>query len=303
MRARVSTIIMVCLLLVSVCRSAEPVSTLKVVSCANADRRLEPQQQRLMDIEQQILQEQRCVEQWYARSLAELRQTAERKARTLLMSEAALWTYFTNSAGQMPYLFGEVGSRFPSRAGILLSRQQMTTDQTRASLRLYEAMAERYLLSSMRDLLMNEDFRNLLCEIADSTDVKDARANLLRAEARRLIRIMDELRLEANRLEKMKTEKLAALAARGEYLKSSVRQTMCQIQAHKGADRGVVAAVCQMGEQWICTVEGVDGLLRPGVLTQGGVKVVAIREGGVEFEKGAVRWEQKVGQPAGEQWN
>jgi len=302
MRARVS-IMAACLVLASVCRSAEPACESKSGSWLDTQRRLEQQRQRLEDIEQQILQEQRCVEQWHSRSLVELRQTAERKARTLLTSEAALWTYFTRSTGETPYLFGEIGSRFPRRAGILLNRQQMTTGQTWASLRLYEAMAERYLLSSMRDLLMNEDFRNMLCEIADSTDVKDARVNLLRAEARRLMRIMDELRLESNRLEEMKREKLAALAGRGEYLKSGVLQTMCQIRARKGGDRGVVAAVCQMGEQWICTVEGVDGLLRPGVLTQGGVKVVAIREGGVEFEKGVVRWEQKVGQVAGDQWD
>lgn len=284
-------------------------SSLMIISTCMADTtqqtewRLDAQEARLDAIEKGIAAERAAIDQWHAGQLADLQLAAEREARQLLATERVLMTQLTTRTADAPLLITLMGSYFPKTAAIAYSRGLTTTSEYRASLNLFDAMKHRLFLDRMTGLLLNKNFRRDLSHIAGSNEVKDADSNLLRSEARRLIAVVDRLDREAQYIEKARANKLAALKAKADGLRGNVHRVMQEIRTQPAAAQiGKVAAICMVGDNSFCMIEGVDGPLQQGAKVGGNVTVVEISEHKVTFQKVGATWEQKVGQAPAVQW-
>jgi len=274
-----------CLLIAIPCQAAEKQTAAK----PQIEQRLKIQQQRLKDIEQLAASERQAIEQWYVRQLAELRQLAKRRVRSLRLSERALWAEFIKMSNQIP--FAET---------YFLSTARTYWWDTKG-LELRPILEDSYFLTAAAELLMDRNFCKLLSDIADGS-AYNPQGLLIRSEARKLLPLAKEFELELVRLENGRNDRLAALEQWEKGLRRHVYKVMRQIKAlPETTELGVVSAISCDKKGSLCMIDGVDKVLQPGD-TINNVTVVSIHTDRVEFAKAGQRWVQKIGQAANPAW-
>ncbi len=306
--------ILAALAMINTCQAATPAQAQQL------HWRIQAQQDRLDQLEEDIEAERRRIQQWYQSQLADLQLAAEREARMLLAPERVLMTALLTKTADAPLLVRRLsvyspsdgrwfftpsdGRYVPETVSIFHRGSHVGTNKGRVARRLFDALEHRYFLNSMRALLLDNHFRKLLLDIADKNEVKDVDSNLLRAEARRLLAVMDTLSREMQYIEKVRDARLAALEEDKQTRMANVRQVISEIKAEPvAAETGRIAAICLNDLGSFCMIEGVDGLVRKGSTIDGRIKVQNIAEDKVTFVAAGNSWQQKVGQAPSDRWN
>jgi hypothetical protein len=126
------------------------------------EQRLQTQQERLKNIDEQASMKRQQIEDWYTRSFIEIRQLAERQAKQLKLSDRALWTEFIKMYEQTP--------QFDSYFKKTITMKTTTTFTRNAkSYELRAALMDSYFLCTTADLLMDNNFRQLLINISNGS--------------------------------------------------------------------------------------------------------------------------------------
>lgn len=283
------------------------VAGLFVLSCAAAasseettstdlavSERIRIQEQRLPEIERIAAQEREQIEQWYAtRPTALAQEKARWAAAHLSLPLRTLWTEFAKMHRGQPYAEGYFDA---ADYGFPISFDAAVLRYT---------MEEEYFVSEMANLLLSEDFRQKLTQIANEY----WQIPLLRDEAARLLTWMEhvhvELTMELGQLEKQRDVELDAVSQWEQDLQEQVRGILEYLKESEGrkTEPGVVEAI-GYGPQggYFCTVEGVEEILRPGDMARG-VRVVSIDPEKVEFAKNGTTWTQGLGGPPQPHWD
>lgn len=274
------------------------------------EQRLKIQQQRLIDIEEQVSLKRQQIEDWYARRFTELRQLAQRKAKQLTLSDRALWTefikmneqktqfgtYFKMSTPTSLRLNGQIPNAF---GHYMKTTTAFLKDMEILGLRA--ALEDSFFLIAAADLLMDENFRMRLADLADGS-AYNPQSLLIRREARKLLHLANEFKTELRLLEDRRNVKLAALEQWEKDLRADVHRVMSAIKAEpEKINMGVVSAIIYNEKTPLCMIDGTDRIFKPGDET-GNVTIRNIYTDRVEFTKEGQKWTQEVGEPAGAAW-
>jgi hypothetical protein len=258
--------------------------------------RIAIQQARLPQIEETAAREREQTEQWYERRHGEIvREIARRGAAKLSSAQRALWTEFAKMQDGRPHAEGYFDAShfgFPSSYKTTLLRQ---------------AMIEEYFADEMGSLLLSDEFRQKLAQIADERREVPL-TPLLRRQARELLalvmRLRAELTMELRPLENARTARLEATMKWERDLKEQVRGILEHLRQREARepDFGVVESIGYFPRSgYFCMVEGVDRVLETGD-TIGRVQVLRIDPEKVEFVRDGARWAQQLGAPAQPYW-
>jgi len=280
-------LILTCLVLVAPCKAVG--KRPRFIGAEQIEQRIKIQQERLKDIDEQVSKERQTAEKWYARHLAELQQLAARRAKQLILSKRMLWTEFIKMNNQV------------TSADSYFSNVARTFVGDTKAFRLRAALIDSYFLSAVADLLIDSDFRKLLTELADGSGY-NPQGLLIRSEARKLLRLVEEFDSQRLRLQDRRSTKLNALAQREKDMRADVFRVVGEIKTQPQAPNlGIVNVISYEEKDAVCMVDGVDKILRAGDMI-GNIRVVEIYKNRVEFAKDSQRWIQAVGQPANSAW-
>ena len=253
------------------------------------EQRLQTQQDRLTNIEEQASIKRQQIEDWYSRQLIEIRQLAERQAKKFKLDDRALWTEYAMNEERVPRFdsyFNESTTKFSRDA---------------KSYKLYIALADSYFLGTTADLLMDKNFRQLLINLSNGSAYNPQNL-LIRSRARKLLYFADEFESKLSNLQDRKAAKLAATEKWRQDLRANVLRVMNEIKTEpEKVSPGVVSAVCYNGDNSICMISGFDRILRTGD-SIGNIEIVKISPEQVEFASGSQKWTQEVGKPANPAW-
>jgi len=299
-------LILTCLILVTPCKAVEKqarfIGAEQMVQPSalrlGLEERIKSQQERLKDIDDLVLKERQTAEKWYARHLAELKRLAARRAKQLILSKRMFWAEFIEMNNQVTY------------ADSYFSNVVRTFVGGTKAFKLRAALMDSYFLGVVADLLIDNDFRKLLTELADGSGY-NPQGFLIRSEARKLLRLVEEFNSERIRLQERRGAKLNALAQWEKDMRADVFRVVGEIKTRPQAPSlGIVNVISYEEKDAVCMVEGVDKILRAGDMIGhpagrgpiGNITVVKIYKNRVEFAKEGQRWIQAVGQPANSAW-
>jgi hypothetical protein len=280
-------LILTCLILVAPCKAVG--KRPRFVGADQIEQRIKIQQERLKDIDEQVSKERQTTEKWYTRQLADLQRLAARQAKQLILSKRMLWTEFVKMNNQITY------------ADSYFSNVARTFVGDTKAFELRAALVDSYFLDVVADLLMDNDFRKLLTGLADGSGY-NPQSLLIRSEARKLLRLVEEFDSQRLRLQDRRSAKLNALAQREKDMRTDVFRVVGEIKRlPKAPNLGIVNVISYEEKDAVCMVEGSDKILRAGDMI-GNITVMEIRKNRVEFAKDSQRWIQAVGQPANSAW-
>ena len=278
-------LILICLLLITPSKAAEQ----QIVQTEQIEQRIKIQEQRLTNIKEQVSMKQKQIEDWYFRRLTELRQLAQRKAKQLKLDDRALWTEFVKMNEQTP----QFDTYFK------ISTTIFTRDAK--SYELHAAMLDSYFLSSTADLLLNNDFRNMLIYLANGSSY-NPEDFLIRKQARKLLQFANEFDIRLQILNKQRDIKLAAVEQGEKDLRADIFRVMNEIKTEsEKIDTGMVSAVIYNDNTQLCMIDGYDRILKTGDKINN-ITIQNIYSDRVEFIKDGQRWTQEVGKPANDAW-
>ena len=228
-----------------------------------------------MEIEEKTERARQEIEAQHAQRVT--RHLTQHLARVDL-SDKILLTEFARISQEEPYTFGYVFIGFRGEIA-----------------RRANSLAEGYYDSAVRQVLMDDGFRQILWDLDDNRAVP----RQTRRDARRFLVFVDRVRRGLESLEGIRDVNLHSLQQRERNAKEEIRRAM--IALDRGAEKsqaGSVNAVGSDGQGPFCMVEGVNALLRVGDVIDtpplNGVKILAIFSGAVRFEKDGATWEQKL---------
>jgi hypothetical protein len=218
-----------------------------------------------------------------------LHQKAEEYASRVKASDRMLWVEFARMSSELPYAddyFHNEHLNF------------LTFASDRSLVRRRAAMIESYFLTAFAELLMDDDFHELLAAVRDSS----AQSRYMRKAAEALVVLVEDFQWERTSLANQRIVALAELARMEQYLRQDALAAPPEIKRQpQRLESGVVSAVGSDGKGWFCMIQGVDEVLEPGDVTKN-VRVVEIYPDRVAFAKGRARWEQKVGAGPSSYW-
>lgn len=256
---------------------------------------LKIQEERLKHIEEQASIERQQIEARYKRQLSELRQLAERKVKQLKPDNRALWTEFIKMHEQTPLFDTYFKKNDQILATTLMFIRSIETFDLRA------ALADSYFLSAAADLLLDQNFRKRLADLADGS-AYNPQSLLVRKEARKLLYVVDEFQSKLAALQVRRDAKLTAVEQREQHLRADILRVIQEIKAAPGrVNEGIVSAIAYRPNSPVCMIDGIDKILQEGD-SIGNIEVVKIYPDQVEFAKGSQKWTQQVGKPANDAW-
>jgi hypothetical protein len=280
-------LILTCLILVAPCKAVG--KRPRFVGADQIEQRIKIQQERLKDIDEQVSKERQTTEKWYTRQLADLQRLAARRAKQLILSKRMFWAEFVEMNNQVTY----TDSYFSNVVRTFVGGTK--------AFKLRAALMDSYFLGVVADLLMDNDFRKLLTGLADGSGY-NPQGLLIRSEARKLLRLVEEFDSQRLRLQDRRSAKLDALAQREKDMRADVFRVVGEIKTQpKAPNLGIVNVISYEEKDAVCMVEGSDKILRAGDMI-GNITVMEIRKNRVEFVKDSQRWIQAVGQPANSAW-
>lgn len=240
------------------------------------------QQERLQQIESQVLVKRQQIEDRYKDQLEELQQSAEAKAIKLGHSYRKLLVQFIKMTDQI-FLADKV---------FLTTSLSGFAKDTKDS--NFSIVARKFLL--------DDNMRKSINHIKNSNDYKEL-GFFIRTEAHSLLIVMDEFQFLLTRLNKQKKDALAKLEQREKNQKEEVLRSYSDIKAQlKTPEGGVVSAIVIDGKNRLIMVNG--EIVREGAMIKEkkDVKILKIYVDKVEFEKNGKTWTQKLGEIKEEFW-
>ena len=278
-------LIITCVLLITPLQAAEQQTN----QSGQIQQRLENQEQRLANINEQVSLKQKRIEEWYNSSLAGLHQLAQRKARFIKLDYRALWAEFFKMKNPVPQF-----DTYYIRSTTIFTRQ------AEASLQ-HAAMLDSYFMTNLADLFLDPDFRDMLSVLASGSSY-NPEDFLIRKNARILLYYANEFQSKLQYIEKRKAVKLAALAQWEKDVRADVSRVKSEIKAEtEKSSFGVVSAIGYNQNNPICMIDGSDTILREGDAV-GDIRITKISQEQVSFAKNAQEWTQEVGKPANAAW-
>lgn len=177
--------------------------------------------------------------------------------------------------------------------------------------KLQSALETRYFNRlAIRTWVTNDDLHDYLVAIRDRRCGVSyrKRAPEIRQHAIELLRFIDHVRSRLELLQRNRDGRLATLDRRAEASKQAALQAIAFLnRAPAETHVGRVAVTGSDERGLFCTVEGVDGVLRPGNVIDApaisGVRVIDVSAEAVRFDKGGAIWMQELGAPAAPQWS
>lgn len=259
----------------------------------SVNQRLKAQDERLGGLAEYVSWKRNSIEQGYALSLTRLKQRAQHRASRIPFTYKLLWTEFWKMNSQKPYTEN------------YFWKSELTFWKDEARFRV--AMKDNYFTGTMRDLLLDEDFRRLLDYIVNvdhfHNPVRTVSRDILYREARDLLRLVDEFQRQARQLDNGRRAGLAYLDQWEKDCKEDVLRVKRVIGAEvKKPKLGVVSAIGYGDTGAFCMVAGVDGILRAGDTVDNNVKITRIGRDEVEFVKNSRSWTQRVGEQPDSAW-
>ena len=272
---------------------------------------LKIQEERLKHIEEQASIERQQIEAWYKRQLSELRQLAERKVKQLKPDNRALWTEFIKMHGQTSEFdtYFKMNDQIPHAYSYFMNTTISSPIATTSTIfirnietfELRVALANSYFLSAAANLLLDQNFRKRLADLADGS-AYNPQSLLVRKEARKLLYVVDEFQSKLAALQVRRDAKLTAVERREQHLRADILRVIQEIKAAPGrVNEGIVSAIAYRPSSPVCMIDGIDKILQEGD-SIGNIEVVKIYPDHVEFAKGSQTWTQQVGKPANDAW-
>ncbi len=276
---RLLTVVLACLIFITPSQAAEN----------QIEQRLQIQQGRLKNIEEQASMKRLQIEDWYLRSFSEIRQLAERQAKQLQLNDRAIWTEFAKMNEQTPQF-----DTYFKKSSLIFTRDTKSYE-------FHAALADSYFLSSAADLLMDDHFRKLLINLSNGS-AYNPQSFLTRIQARKLLYFANEFESMLTNLQDRKKAKLTAIEQWRQDLRADVLRIMREIKTGpEKVNVGVVSAIIYNQKDSLCMVDGTDRMLKEGD-SIGSVAIVKIYPEQVEFIKNGQKWTQEVSKPANAAW-
>lgn len=263
---------------------------------------LKIQEERLKHIEEQASIERQQIEAWYKRQLSELRQLAERKVNQLKPDNRALWTEFIKMHEQTPLFdtYFKMNEKIPNAYGYFMNTPRNILRNVE-TFELRAALTDSFFLSAAANLLLDQNFRKRLADLADGS-AYNPQSLLVRKEARKLLYVVDEFQSKLAALQVRRDAKLTAVEQREQHLRADILRVIQEIKAAPGrVNEGIVSAIAYRPSSPVCMIDGIDKILQEGD-SIGNIEVVKIYPDHVEFAKGSQTWTQQVGKPANDAW-
>ena len=263
---------------------------------------LKIQEERLKHIEEQASIEHQQIETWYKRQLSEIRQLAERKVKQLKPDNRALWTEFIKMHEQTPLFdtYFKMNEKIPNAYGYFMNTPRNILRNVE-TFELRAALTDSFFLSAAANLLLDQNFRKRLADLADGS-AYNPQSLLVRKEARKLLYVVDEFQSKLAALQVRRDAKLTAVEQREQHLRADILRVIQEIKAAPGrVNEGIVSAIAYRPSSPVCMIDGIDKILQEGD-SIGNIEVVKIYPDHVEFAKGSQTWTQQVGKPANDAW-
>jgi hypothetical protein len=300
-------LILVCLIVITPSQAEDK----KNGQTEQIQQQLRIQDERLTNIDEQVLMKRRQIDVWYERELSELRQLAARKVRQLKPDNRALWTEFIKMHGQTSEFdtYFKMNDQIPHAYSYFMNTTLSSPIATTSTIFIRDtdtfdlraALADGYFLSAAANLLLDPNFRKRLADLADGSPY-NPQSLLVRMEARKLLYVVDDFQSKLAALQVRREAKLAALEQWKQDLKADVFRVMRETTAApETVDDGVVSAILYSQDSPLCMVDGLDRIFKEGD-SIGSIVIVKINPDHVEFSKGSQTWTQLVGKPAGAAW-
>lgn len=273
-----------------------------IAQAEQTEQQLRIQEERLKNIEEQASTERQQIEVWYRRSLIELRQLAERKAKQLKLDNRSLWIEFVKMNEQTSQFdtYFKMNDQIPNAYGYFMNTTTVFLRDVE-TFELRAALADSYFLSAAANLLMDKNFRRRLADLADGS-AYNPQSLPIRSEARKLLHFVNEYESRLAALQDRRTAKLAGVEQWKQGLKADVLRVMREIKAApEKVNKGVVSAIICNQKSQLCMVDGIDRILKEGD-SIGNIVIVKIYPDQVEFARGSQKWAQLVGKPASDAW-
>ena len=290
-------LILACLSLITSSQAAEKQTTKN----EQIEQRLKIQKERLINIEEQVSLKRQQIDEWYSQQLIELRLLALRKAKQIKLSYRELWTEFSKMSEQTPQFdtYYKMNDEIPNAYGYfkntnILFLRDVETYELRA------ALSDSFFMSQLADLLLDNNFRECLMELANGSGY-NPQSFLIRTEARRLLYFVDDFNSKLTFLNDRRKAKLNALEQWEKDLRADVRRVMSEIKTEPEEINGVVSAVIYNQKTPLCMIDGSDKIFKPGDKA-GNITIRNIYADRVEFTKDGQRWSQEIGEPANAAW-
>jgi len=265
------------------------------------EQRLKIQEERLVNIEEQVSLKYQQIEDWYSRSLTDLRQLALRKAKQIKLSDRALWVEYAKMSEQTPQFdtYFKMNNYIPNAYGYFMNTTTIFLRDVE-TYKLRDAFSESFFLSSTADLLLDTGFRKCLIDLANGS-AYNPQSLSIRREARKLLHLANEFASKLTNLNNRKKVKLNALEQWEKYLRADVLRVMSEIQAEPEKINGIVSAIIYNEKTPLCMINGSDKIFKPGDRA-GSITIRNIYTDRVEFTKDGQRWTQEIGEPANAAW-
>lgn len=290
-------LILACLSLITSSQAAEKQTTKN----EQIEQRLKIQKERLINIEEQVSLKRQQIDEWYSQQLIELRLLALRKAKQIKLSYRELWTEFSKMSEQTPQFdtYYKMNDEIPNAYGYfkntnILFLRDVETYELRA------ALSDSFFMSQLADLLLDNNFRECLMELANGSGY-NPQSFLIRTEARRLLYFVNDFNSKLTFLNDRRKAKLNALEQWEKDLRADVRRVMSEIKTEPEEINGVVSAVIYNQKTPLCMIDGSDKIFKPGDKA-GNITIRNIYADRVEFTKDGQRWSQEIGEPANAAW-
>lgn len=290
-------LILACLSLITSSQAAEKQTTKN----EQIEQRLKIQKERLINIEEQVSLKRQQIDEWYSQQLIELRLLALRKAKQIKLSYRELWTEFAKMSERTPQFdtYYKMNDEIPNAYGYfkntnILFLRDVETYELRA------ALSDSFFMSQLADLLLDNNFRECLMELANGSGY-NPQSFLIRTEARRLLYFVNDFNSKLTFLNDRRKAKLNALEQWEKDLRADVRRVMSEIKTEPEEINGVVSAVIYNQKTPLCMIDGSDKIFKPGDKA-GNITIRNIYADRVEFTKDGQRWSQEIGEPANAAW-
>lgn len=273
--------------------SAESSSSGQTIS-----ERIAVQQARLVEIEEVASRERAKFEREHDQRLEELtRDLPYAAAAGMDYSYRIRWVEFAKMHQGLPYAQGYF--EWPSHV--------VPAGRYDRPAHLRQAMEQEYFIAEMARLLVSEEFRQKLTQVADER-WDTPRLSLLWEEAKELLalvtRVQREVAMELRQLEDQRTERRETAVEWERNLKAQVRDILDYLRDSESRENrpGVVESIGRSPRSgYFCMIEGVDQVLEAGD-TIGEIRILGIDSEKVTFAKDGVTWTQFLGAPAPTHW-
>jgi hypothetical protein len=237
--------------------------------------------QQLQSIEKSVSLQKKLIQKRYQNRIDNLRMLARRYAENLGYPDRLLWVEFIKMTR---------GENSADRYFLTPSFLEYKT------FRLRDAMMRTYSVYAAQNLLLDDRAYEVMAGIESGGSYN----TISRRQARKVLNIMQELRLISSRIERQRKEELAHLERWQKKAAEDISGAVSQLKVQPPAAKpGVVTAIIYSPK--ICSAMINDEVLHDGD-SLGDVKILKIHPDKVNFERNGQVWTQELGKAYEKFW-